>query len=204
MTVSLCRTCAVEQHDGKPLPPLCPICADERQYVRPTGQQWTTLPELVAEGHTGTVSRVEPGLYGISIEPTVGIGQRGLLVQTAAGNLLWDPPGYLDDELVAALAELGGVAAVATSHPHMFGAQVEWSHAYNRAPVYVQAADRQWLQRDDPVMVSWDERQEVLPGVVLHRIGGHFAGSAVAHFLGGDGRGVLLSGDTVAGTPDEQ
>ena len=43
----------------------------------------------------------------------------------------------------------------------------------------------------------------MLPGVTLHRIGGHFPGSAVAHFTGRDGRGVLLSGDTVAGTPDE-
>ena len=39
--------------------------------------------------------------------------------------------------------------------------------------------------------------------MALHRIGGHFPGSAVAHFVAADGRGVLLSGDTVAGTPDE-
>jgi hypothetical protein len=53
------------------------------------------------------------------------------------------------------------------------------------------------------VVTTWEEKTEVLPGVVLHRIGGHFPGSAVAHFLGADGRGVVLSGDTVAGTPDE-
>ena len=46
-------------------------------------------------------------------------------------------------------------------------------------------------------------RRRCLPGVVLHRIGGHFPGSAVVHFVGADGRGVVLSGDTVAGTPDE-
>ena len=50
---------------------------------------------------------------------------------------------------------------------------------------------------------GWADRLEVLPGVTLHRIGGHFPGSAVAHLEGADGRGVLLSGDTVAGTPDE-
>ena len=43
----------------------------------------------------------------------------------------------------------------------------------------------------------------MLPGVTLHRVGGHFPGSAVARFTGADGRGVLLSGDTVVGTPDE-
>jgi len=171
--------------------------------VRPSGQRWVTLQELVAAGHKGTVAEVEPGLYGITVEPSVGIGQRALLVQTASGNLLWDPTGYVDDDLVATIDEMGGVAAVAASHPHMFGVQVEWSHRFGGVPVYVQAADRDWLQRDDPVVAIWEEKTEVLPGVVLHRIGGHFPGSAVAQFPGADGRGVLLSGDTVAGTPDE-
>ena len=203
MTVFVCRTCAVEHPDTSEPAAVCVICSDERQYVRPAGQRWTTLPELVAAGHRGTVRDVEPGLYGISIEPSVGIGQRALLVQTPAGNLLWDPNGYLDDELIATVRQLGGVAAVAASHPHMFGVQVEWSHRFGGVPVYVQAADREWIQRDDPVIETWDEKTEVLPGVMLHRIGGHFPGSAVAHFVGADGRGVLLSGDTVACTPDE-
>lgn len=202
MSISMCRTCAVEQAAGEPAS-TCAICNDERQYVRPTGQQWTTLAELRAAGHRGAIAEVEPGVHGITIEPSVGIGQRALVVRTSAGNLLWDPTGYLDDELVASLQTLGGLAAVAASHPHMFGVQVEWSHRFGGVPVYVQAADREWLQRDDPVITTWDEKQEVLPGVVLHRIGGHFAGSAVAHLVGADGRGVLLTGDTVAGTPDE-
>jgi hypothetical protein len=193
----------VEQPDTNEPPPVCAICSDERQYVRPSGQQWTTLDEVTTAGHTGTVVDVEPGLYGITIEPSVGIGQRALLVRTMSGNLLWDPTGYVDDDLVAAVEEVGGLAAVAASHPHMFGVQVEWSHRFGGVPVYVQAADREWLQRDDPVVTIWDEKTEVVPGVALHRIGGHFPGSAVAQFVAADGRGVLLSGDTVAGTPDE-
>jgi hypothetical protein len=203
MTVYVCRTCAVEQPDTSEPAAVCVICSDERQYVRPTGQQWTTLQELVVTGHRGTAAEVEPGLYGITIRPSVGIGQRALLVQTPSGNLLWDPNGYLDEDLIATIRQLGGVAAVAASHPHMFGVQVEWSHRFGGVPVYVQAADREWVQRDDPVIATWDEKTEVLPGVMLHRIGGHFPGSAVVHFVGADGRGVLLSGDTVACTPDE-
>ncbi len=203
MSAWICRTCAVEQPDTDKPPVSCAICSDERQYVRPTGQQWTTLAELAAAGHAGTVAEVEPGLYGITIEPSVAIGQRALLVRTRSGNLLWDPTGYVDDDMVAAVEEAGGIAAVAASHPHMFGVQVEWSHRFGGVPVYVQAADREWVQRDDPVITIWEEKTEVLPGVVLHRIGGHFPGSAVAHFVGADGRGVLLSGDTVACTPDE-
>ncbi len=85
----------------------------------------------------------------------------------------------------------------------MFGVQVEWSHRFGGAPVYVNRADQDWLQRDDPVIRRWDATLEVLPGLTLHRIGGHFPGSAVLHFVGADGRGVLLSGDTVLVTPDQ-
>jgi metallo-beta-lactamase superfamily protein len=204
MPVWICRTCAVEQPQTDQPASVCAICSDERQYVRPSGQRWTTLEDLAAAGRRGVVAEIEPGLHGISIEPTVGIGQRALLVQTMSGNLLWDPTGYLDDDLVAAVQQVGGLAAVAASHPHMFGVQVAWSHRFGGVPVYVQAADREWLQRDDPVVTIWEEKTEVLPGVVLHRIGGHFPGSAVLHFVGADGRGVLLSGDTVACTPDER
>lgn len=203
MPVWICRTCAVEQTATEDPPSSCAICSDERQYVPPRGQQWTTMDQLIAEGHTGTVTEVEPRLFGISVNPPVGIGQRGLLVQTPAGNLLWDPNGYLDDDLADAVQQLGGVAAIAASHPHMYGAQVEWSHRFGDAPVLVSSADAQWLLRNDPVVQWWDDDVEVLPGVRLRRVGGHFAGSAVARFLGADGRGVLLTGDTVAATPDE-
>jgi hypothetical protein len=202
MALWICATCAVEYPDSPQPPERCPICSDERQYVRPTGQRWTTLADLEGRGHRGSVAEVEPGLLGIDIEPSVGIGQRALLVQTAGGNLLWDSTGYLDDDLVAAVSAAGGVAAIASSHPHMFGVQVEWSHRFHGAPVYVAEADQEWVQRDDPAIRLWDEPVEVLPGVTLHRIGGHFPGSAVAHLVDADGKGVLLSGDTVAGTPD--
>ncbi len=204
MSSSMCRTCGVERTAGVDESAICPICSDDRQYVRPSGQRWTSLEELSAEGHKGELTEVEPGLAGISIEPSVGIGQRALLVRTAGGNLLWDATGYVDDDLVARVGELGGVAAVAASHPHMFGVQVEWSRRFGGVPVYVQALDREWVQREDPAVTSWEDEVEVLPGVRLVRIGGHFPGSAVAHFVGADGRGVLLSGDTVACTPDER
>jgi hypothetical protein len=198
-----CATCAVEHPDTEEPPARCRICSDDRQYVRPSGQRWTTLRELEQAGHRGTVDEVEPGLYGINVSPSVGIGQQALLVRTPAGNLLWDATGYLDDALVDAVSALGPVVGVAASHPHMFGAQVEWSRRLGGAPVWVQERDAEWVQRPDPVVRTWADEQEVLPGVTLHRIGGHFPGSAVARFSGADGRVVLLTGDTVAGTPDE-
>lgn len=203
MTSWICATCAVEHPDTESPPARCAICDDERQYVRPSGQRWTSLADLTDAGHTGLVSEVEPGLLGISVDPAVGIGQRSLLLQTPAGNLLWDPTGYVDDDLTGLVEDAGGVAAIASSHPHMFGAQVEWSRRFGDAPVYVSDADRSWVRRTDPVVEYWQDELVVLPGVSLHRIGGHFAGSAVVRWTGPDGRGVVLSGDTVATTPGE-
>jgi hypothetical protein len=200
----LCATCAVERPPAEAPPGTCPICQDERQYVRPTGQRWVTLAELQARGHRGSVTALEPELFGVRVSPQVGIGQQALLVRTGAGNLLWDPTGYLDDELVDLVQGVGGVAAVAASHPHMFGCQLEWSRRFGDAPVYVNEADAGWLQREGPAIRLWQESAEPLPGVQLRRIGGHFPGSAVARWTGRDGRGVLMTGDTVAATPDER
>ena len=87
------------------------------------------------------MSEIEPGLLGITINPSVGIGQRALLVQTPSGNLLWDSTGYVDDDLAEQVAAAGGIAAVAASHPHMFGVQTAWSRRFGDAPVYVAEAD---------------------------------------------------------------
>lgn len=203
MTSWICSTCAVEYRDSENPPAVCAICDDERQYVRPSGQEWTALADLADSGRTGSVLEIEPRLFGISVDPAVGIGQQALLARTPAGNLLWDPTGYVDDALAALVEGVGGVAAIAASHPHMFGVQVEWSRRFGDAPVYVCAADREWVRREDAVLEYWQDGLDVLPGVALQRIGGHFAGSAVARWTGSDGRGVLLSGDTVAATPGE-
>ena len=50
---------------------------------------------------------------------------------------------------------------------------------------------------------TWKEDREILPGVTLTQPGGHFPGSAVVHWAAGaEGRGVLLSGDTIFANPD--
>jgi hypothetical protein len=197
----ICRTCAVE-HAGD-LPALCRICADERQYIPRSGQQWVSLNELGIEGQRVVVEELEPGLIELYCRPEVGIGQHSKLVCTPAGNLLWDPVGFLDEESVAAVRERGEVVAIAASHPHMFGVQVEWSHALGRVPVLVADADLGWLARTDPVIESWSGDLELLPEVTLAQPGGHFPGSAIAHWsAGAEGRGVMLSGDTVLPNPD--
>ena len=196
----ICRTCAVEHAER---PDVCAICADERQWVPATGQAWTTLAELAAAGERLVLEELEPDLFGLSSEPNVGIGQQAKIVRTPAGNLLWDPPGYVDDDAVARVRALGPVVAIAASHPHMFGVQVAWSRALGGVPVLVAEADAHWVARPDRVVETWTGEREVLPGVVLSQPGGHFPGSAVVHWAAGaGGRGVLLSGDTIFANPD--
>lgn len=199
MTVWTCATCGVEHPDTDRPPASCAICSDERQFVPASGQRWTTQEQLAAEGHRTRLEELEPDLHALTVEPGFAIGQRGLLVRTAAGNLLWEPPGFLDDRAVDAVRALGGLAAVSASHPHLTGASIQWSHAFGGVPVLVASADRAWVRRPDPAVELWSGVREVLPGLTLVQCGGHFAGSAVAHWApGAGGRGALLTGDTIA------
>jgi hypothetical protein len=202
VTAWTCATCA-NQHADTPRPPeVCAICADERQWVPPEGQRWTTLGELTGAGYRTEVRAVEPGLLGIGVSPQLAIGQRALLVRTPAGNLLWDPPGFIDGAAIEAVRAAGGLAAVSASHPHFYGAIVEWSHAFGAASILLPEADRGWLMRPDPAVRTWSGRHEVLPGVTLVQCGGHFLGSAVVHWAdGASGLGALLVGDTIMITP---
>lgn len=199
----ICAACAVERDE--PVPGLCPICTDERQYVPEVGQQWLTLDELMQDGRKVSFEENEPGLIGISTDPKVGIGQTAQLVVAPNGSLLWDPVGYVDDNAVETVLEYGPVLAIAASHPHMFGVQVEWSRRLGGVPVLVADADRQWLGRVDPVISYWSDSKTVTEGLTLHQTGGHFPGSAVAHWAAGaGGRGVLLTGDSVFPNPDRR
>lgn len=195
MTVAICSTCGVEHADTER---VCAICADERQWVPADGQRWMTLERLAAEGHRARLEQLEPNLFGVRVEPAVGIGQQGHLVATDAGTVLWDPPGFLDEAVVEGIRAAGDVLAITASHPHMFGAQVEWSRALGGPPVLVAEPDLAWVARPDPAIRAWSGRRELAPGLVLHQLGGHFPGSAVLHWsAGARGAGVLLSSDTM-------
>ena len=200
-----CTTCGHQFAESKEPPRRCPICEDDRQFVNPQGQSWTTLDEL-ARGHHNLVKSLETGLTGIGTEPKFAIGQRALLVQASKGNVLWDCVSLIDDATIKAIEVLGGISVLAMSHPHLFGSMVEWSRAFGDAPIYLHADHKPWVQRPDPVIEFWDgEFLELNEGVSLHRCGGHFEGSSVLLWPdGADGKGALLSGDTMYVAPDRK
>jgi glyoxylase-like metal-dependent hydrolase (beta-lactamase superfamily II) len=198
MTLWICEACGLEHPDSPQPPDECVICLDERQYVPPSGQAWTNSLTLQNHGTTAGLAEAEPGLHRMTVTPTVGIGHHSFLVETSAGNLLWEPPGFISEQAVALVQEKGGLAAISGSHPHLMGAMVSWSHAFDNAPVYVAEADRAWTRRPDPVITHWSGSESPLPGVTLVQCGGHFPGSSVLLWAeGADRRGVLLTGDTL-------
>jgi glyoxylase-like metal-dependent hydrolase (beta-lactamase superfamily II) len=203
MPVWVCSTCGNHYPEAGSPPRACVICTDERQWVPASGQRWTTLEELAAAGHRSDVREVEPGLLGIGADPPVAIGQRALLVRTRAGNLLWDPPGFIDEQAIEAVRDAGGLRAVTASHPHFYGAITEWSRAFG-ADVLLPETDASWLTRPGSPVTTWSGSLPVLPGVTLVQCGGHFPGSAVVHWAdGAGGAGALFTGDTIFVTPGE-
>ena len=205
MSNFVCVTCGTQFTETTEQPALCPICEDERQYVGWNDQQWTTLEEL-QRGHRNVLTSEEPGLTSIVTQPGFAIGQRALLVQTPKGNVLWDCISLIDDATVEAVNKLGGIKAIAISHPHFYSSMVEWSRAFNDAPVLIHTDDVSNLMRPDRSLLLWrGEQREIVDGVTLIRCGGHFSGSSVLHWAAGaKGRGALLTGDTIQVVQDRR
>jgi glyoxylase-like metal-dependent hydrolase (beta-lactamase superfamily II) len=170
------------------------------------GQQWTTLDGLVAEGRRNTFEELEAGLTQIATRPPIAIGQRALIAQTPAGNVMWDCVTLVDDESINALRARGGLSAIAISHPHFYASMAEWSAAFDNCPVYIHAADAEWVQYPTPGLQLWQgATQEILPGVTLINTGGHFEGSVAMHWADGfEGRGLLLVGDSLTVVMDRR
>ena len=194
----ICVTCGTQFTEADQPPAHCPICEDERQYVGANGQQWTTLEALLPTTQM-MIEPVEPKLYHLKPEPKVGIGQYAHLVQTPEGNVLWDCVPFIDAATVEAVNALGGIRAIAISHPHFHTTMVEWSRAFNNAPIYIHAGNRPDVVRPDDAIRYWEGDSLLLwDGITLVHCGGHFAGSAVLHWRdGAEGRGVLLTSDTI-------
>jgi hypothetical protein len=119
-------------------------------------------------------------------------------LRTPQGNVLWDCIALLDDATETLVRALGGLDAIAISHPHYYTCMQDWARAFE-CPVHLHAADADGVMRPDPAIRHWDgETLEIAQGMTLLRLGGHFPGGTVLHWAeGADGRGALLSGDIV-------
>ncbi|KAK2880133.1 hypothetical protein FQN49_000547 [Arthroderma sp. PD_2] len=218
MDLSICGTCGVQYNTTSA--ESCKICDDPRQYVPPQGQWWTTLRSLQESGNYHNrfhTDEKQPGLVSIVTVPPVGIGQRAMLCSTPVGNILWDCITYLDDETVRRVNELGGIRAIAISHPHFYSTAIHWAEAF-QCPVYYSAEDEEWIQRycengperviagSEPLdhsgakQVIWkgDELSLIGGKFKILKAGGHFPGSSVLFWK--DTKRLLVA-DTIQVVP---
>jgi glyoxylase-like metal-dependent hydrolase (beta-lactamase superfamily II) len=201
----LCVTCGTQFSPADHPPERCPICQDERQFVGLQGQQWTTLEKL-QKSHRNTIYQEGDGIWGVLTVPQFGIGQRALLMRVAQGNILWDCVSLINPDTVELINVLGGISAIAISHPHYYTSMVEWSRAFGGVPIYLHEEDREWVQRPDPLIRFWKgETYSLGQGLTLIRLGGHFPGFQVLNSAQAEkGRGALFTGDQPQVCPDKR
>lgn len=199
----ICTTCGVAYAPSHTPPDFCIICADERQYVNPTGQRWTTQAELHGT-HSNELRELEPNLVGVCTTPQVAIGQRAMWIVAPEGGVMWDSTPLVSDAAVAVMGQRGGLRAIAISHPHFYSAMTEWSRKLGDVPIYLHADDREHVMDPSPNIKFWTgETRDLGGGVTLIRCGGHFSGSTALHWAAGaGGKGALFSSDTVMVNPD--
>ncbi|MBB1201826.1 MBL fold metallo-hydrolase [Enterobacteriaceae bacterium 89] len=196
--IALCKACGTSYGVTDSHPDRCPICEDERQYVPASGQQWIDLTTLCAT-HTNKWQQLDVDLLSVRTVPDFAINQRAFILRTPEGNILWDCIATLDDATKTLITALGGLKAIAISHPHYYSTMQDWAEAFD-APIYLHASDREWVMRGSSRIVFWEgETLELTSDVSVIRLGGHFAGGCVLHWARGEG--VVLSGDIVQVTP---
>ncbi len=196
--IILCKACGTSYEVNNGHPTGCKICQDERQYVPVAGQAWVPL-EWVNTHHDNKWRQILPGLFSIQTVPEFAIGQRAFIITTPMGNILWDCIANLDDATRSIINRLGGLAAIAISHPHYYTTMQDWAEEFN-APVYLHTDDQEWVVRPNAHLRFWEgEALQISDDVQLLRLGGHFAGGCVLHDA--RGAGTLLTGDVLQVTP---
>jgi glyoxylase-like metal-dependent hydrolase (beta-lactamase superfamily II) len=200
----ICVQCGTQFAETEEPPSCCPICEDERQFVRHTGQEWTTLEQLRAD-HYNRIEEEAPRLLGMGTEPEFAIGQRALLLQSPGGNLLWDCITLLDERTAAEINARGGIRAIAISHPHFYSSMIEWAECFD-AQIFLHSADHEWVMRKSPRTELWKGTTLLLwDGLTLINCGGHFDGGTVLHWAAGaNGQGALLTGDIIQVVQDRR
>ncbi|RZS90787.1 hypothetical protein EV189_0014 [Motilibacter rhizosphaerae] len=179
-------------------PPTCPVCADVRNALPDHGFSFVTPDDL---GEVRTLWReAVPGVLDYWTEPVLGLGSHGWVISTPDGQVGFECAPWYSADALADLRSRGGLAVLASSHVHGYGALWQLQDELDPRVVSVGVEDLVWTKA---FRVTWpaDERLDLAPGLTLHRTGGHFAGHSVLH---DSGRGLLFCGDSLKVDLDER
>lgn len=190
----ICSTCGTG-YTG-PAPTNCLICEDDRQYVKATGQEWTTQEELLQK-YIIKVNSIDPSIYTLQLEPSFAIGHKAHLLLSPGGNLLWDCLPMLDKATIDLIHLKGGLKAIAISHPHYYGVMAYWASVFN-CPVYLHAKDEEWVLNNSEYLHLWEGREFLLwDEMKIIHTGGHFPGSTILYAPQHGNGGSLFTGDSI-------
>jgi glyoxylase-like metal-dependent hydrolase (beta-lactamase superfamily II) len=82
---------------------------------------------------------------------------------------------------------------------------VEWAEEFG-VKANLNRKDESWIMRKSSRIHLWSGNElDLLGGLKLIRLGGHFPGSSVLHWpKGAGGKGAILAGDTIYGVMDRR
>ncbi len=194
--VPVCVTCGTQYPEAERMTE-CPVCRDERQFVGWKGQRWTTSTEIAANHQIQFEDCA--GVMTMSLAPEFGIGQRAFLIPQEGGMVMWECLPAVTDAALERIAGMGGVQAIAISHPHFYAAMHEWSAALGGVPIYLHESDEDWVRFDSPFLRFWEGHSfSLTANLDLVHLPGHFDGSAGLHWKTGPRPGgSLYPGDAI-------
>lgn len=197
---TICVNCGTRYCQVKYDAEHCVVCEDDRQYVHPDGQQWTSYDRLIHD-HSIAIKQHTDGLHELKVTPDFAIAQRAFLIESTSGNVLCDCLPLIDSAALAFVKSRGGLAAIAISHPHYYGLMVEWARLFD-CPVYLHDKDRQWVMDDDRRVEYWEGDCLPLTGSMsIVHTGGHFPGSTILHHAVSE---TVFVGDTLQLSRDKK
>ena len=136
-------------------------------------------------------------IYELFVEPNFALGQKAHLITSEEGNVLWDCLPLLEATSASILKKLGGLEAIAISHPHYYGIMSEWASFFN-CPVYIHSNDKEWVLDSSDNITFWEgDRLRLSSHLTLIKTGGHFPGSTILHYESDNDLGALFCGDTL-------
>lgn len=172
-----CANCGFWQRHFAP--PDCPVCSDVRNDLPEDGWRFVSEAEIAAT-HGGDAREVAEGLWAFTTSPALGLGGTGWLIVRPGGNIAFEAAPYYSDAMLARIAALGGIAILAASHAHGYGALFQLQRRFDPAVVAIQKDDLR-MTKAFRVTAPYDERLDLAPGYTLHHVGGHYEGQACLH-----------------------
>jgi hypothetical protein len=160
-------------------PPDCPVCSDVRNDLPEDG--WRFLLEAeVAATHDGGWQQVADDLWAFTTTPNLGLAGTGWLIVRPEGNIAFEAAPYYSEAMLRQIEVFGGIAFLAASHPHGYGALFQLQRAFDPQVVAIHKDDLQYTKALR-VTAPYDDTLELAPGYTLHHVGGHYAGQAALH-----------------------